>query len=639
MIGAMGMHKNKSLPAAAAMNKLLQRISPALVMVAVLALAGCGGGGGDSSSPPPAPPAPSVPTMSLQQSTVDVTAPITDVFPKPATFAVDISNVAPGAQVWFQLTNVPNIVRDIDLGTTSSGISFTLTYRPASSLQPDTYRSVIAIAACLEQSCSAPIAGSGATVTINYTVTPPVGAYPSISASTSTVSAELLHTFAANKQLPTVSVSYAGLLEPPYVQTTLAADFLLDAHINYTSPLSLVSFLKDGSVVGRGRHQGTITLTACIDSTCTHQLAGSPMVINVDVNATDTIPLPNGNTLKLVALRHRGFVWSQARGKFYLAQPSATPGGNGSLVTYDPVSEITETLAALGTQPGPITISDDNEYVYVGDRRSPVIRRFALSTLATTTISLGSSADGQTHYPRDIRVTPGVPTRFAVALGDESQNASGNLVRVYDGITALPQEFSVAADLNAHAESICWNGSAQSLVGARLSSWGLQTNALGSIHEMSVSASGVALIETAHNITYGRSYEGQLQCDGGRVYTDEGKIYDPATNLVETLTGTSPRLMRVSPDIDAGKVFGLGLTDPVGAEITSYYQISSHDAASLNETAVVRLPIEVRGDMLQFMRWGQNGVALSAGAFAPFAGADNSFAPYLVLVSGPLVAQ
>lgn len=136
-------------------------------------IGGCGGGGG-GGSPPSTPP-----SLTVTASTISASATTAETAPNSLINAT-VSNPGSG-QYYFSKSFTTNGLASITAANNATVGTFTLQYRPPSSLAPGTYKDTLTIEACEDSACQQQIAGSPVTITVNYVVSEGPGTAPQLS--------------------------------------------------------------------------------------------------------------------------------------------------------------------------------------------------------------------------------------------------------------------------------------------------------------------------------------------------------------------------------------------------------------------------------------------------------------------------
>lgn len=610
----------------------LRRYVYGCIGFSALTLQACGGGGGGST--------PAGPSFTLDKYSIIINEPISQTAPNTEFVQVTLNQIPETSAVYVRLRSNGNTLRDFDAERSAVGARLNLYFLPPSSIPAGQYNHTLEVTMCLDSACASPIAGSGASIAVSFNAYRPVGAQAArVTATASQVTADVLYNNSYGRELAPIGLTYTNVTNYPYVSSSFT-DKIQSVNVGSVSTVAGDARirLKAAELLPRGAHAESVVLAVCFDSTCANQLDGSPLTVQIDYNISNVVRLANGNVLTLLEIPHGDFVWSANASKFFLTQPPLSGATAGKLLTHDPLANGTQEIAALGAQPGPIAVTSDGQFVYVGDMQVSEIKRISAAGVPSGALSLGNAPSGLPRFARDIDVAPGDPTLIAVATGGHYSPIDADSVFIFRNGNRLADAIGPRMDpiTDPFVEQICWGQNSQTLYGLGFGTVNLSTFSSGRAYEMSVSATGVTMVESTAGTSYGLQHEGRLRCQNGLAYTDEGKIYNPATNAISAL-GTYPQHpTRAVPDAVLNKVFALQFLQTSD----SFYSLRSFDATTHAQIASVPLPIEIQGRTLQMVRWGVNGVAFSL----DWGQSDSRLVyrdpfKYVVLVTGPLVTQ
>jgi hypothetical protein len=395
----------------------------------------------------------------------------------------------------------------------------------------------------------------------------------------------------------TVTNSVVGITGAPYAATD-------DTHSTITPAF------RAQNQLGPGTYSDTIQVTACLDSACVNPVPGSPFTIPLTytIDGTTTTSGTYGYTVTVLPLGALDIAWDAARAVFYVAEGVTPffPNAVSQVATLDPATGESGTAAALPSLPNTLTLSDDGSLLYVGLWGS--IRRFTVPALTPDiTITLGQDAGGGYFYAGDMRTLPGAPHSLLVARGVQvTPGQTSGLVLFDDAVVrgsalgaGTQPPFVATLEFGADA-SVLYGGSV-----------GLPTLDL---YTLSIGPSGVALGSDAQQVGSGRlHYANQF------LYTDDGKVFDPAT---ATIVGGYPGnayVTAVLPDLANGRIFAI--SNATGASPA----VQLFDPTFKTLLASVPLVLGY-GNITRVVRYGSQGLALVG---------DSG---YVVLISGAFVA-
>ena len=218
-------------------------------------------------------------------------------------------------------------------------------------------------------------------------------------------------------------------------------------------------------------------------------------------SAPSTAPAPMALAPAVLSLKTNDLAFDPTRQLLYASVPSTVAQYGNTIVTIDPQAAKITASIAVGSEPGPLAISGDGHYLYVGLNGANAVRPVDLTTgTAGQVFSVGSSPASQ------LLVLAGQPTAVAVSVG--------GALTIYDNGVARSQVTGYASTINA----ITAGSSASVLYGYDNTDTGfdLSTIAVGST---GVTATG----------SYGCLISGfgvTIRADGSRVYGDSGQVVD-----------------------------------------------------------------------------------------------------------------
>jgi trimeric autotransporter adhesin len=391
-------------------------------------------------------------------------------------------------------------------------------------------------------------------------------------------------------------------------------------------------------------------LTNSFDATSVVQWNGSPRAaslspqgqLQIQVSASDiatagfaqiTIsnPGPGGGTTTVeyqvlyqpavVTQATNDLVWDPVNQVIYISVPGSASTHANQVCILNPTTAAIVTCQAAGSEPDVLAISEDSQFLYVGEDGTGTVQRFTLPGLVPDiTYSLGNYDSAQSYYALDLQVAPGAPHTTAVSKGvlDTSGPAVGGIT-IFDDSTPRPTSTPEDGYPGGGAfGSIQWGSDATALYAANNESTGYD------FYTLTVSSSGVVLNYDYPSVFWN---PGRIHYDSGTglVYSDDGyHAIDPSTGLpagIFEVGGGWP----LAPDSALNTVFGLSKYVWQG---NANFTIEILDMT--HYTFMNRVPFSAAQDDLtglnRFIRWGTNGLAV------------NDTAGNLYLISGPFVS-
>jgi hypothetical protein len=265
---------------------------------------------------------------------------------------------------------------------------------------------------------------------------------------------------------------------------------------------------------------------------------------------------------------------------------------------------------STGSEAGKLAVSTDGTYIYAGINDAGSVHRYTLPALQSDIdIPLGSNSYGP-YYAIDVEVEPGSSHSVAVSRGVKaiSPRELGGIV-IYDDAVARPQSVPGTGPGPGPIDSLLWNPNGQSL-------YGLDTETTGSpLYLMSVSSAGVQL-QTGPSATGFLGNYLHFDSTTGYLYSDTGKVINPATNAVigsfsfnATQGGFSTNPIMV-PDGKLNIAYFLG--QPVWGFTQGSYVLEAYDLTHFTFLGAIALP-NISGTPSKMSRWGSNGLAILTG--------------------------
>jgi hypothetical protein len=552
------------------------------------ALTACGGGGSGGGGAP----AIQVGTSTVSASTSVVNGAIVSV-------PVSLILSSPRTDYYRSRWTTHGII-DAALNVNSPA-SVTINFKPGTSLQPGTYTDQVGLEACSDSACATPIAGSAVTINTTYTVTSVDAAHePSVYFSQTSVSVQALAIDALVQPTITLPFTLTNFPQGPYLATSITGSAVTGAYIATSSATqgTVTIYVPVATDLEAGDHTATISVTACLDVTCANPVQGSPFQITVDYSIGNTITVagPNGYTIQAMAQQVESMVWDSVHQLLYVVLPFDSTG-TSHIAAIDPVTQTMSAPVALDSSAfGPMAISDDGQFVYVG-LSNGTVQRLLLPQLTTDNrivLPLGLGL-----YPADVRVAPGAPHTIAVALSGDPFGDIGNEERgvaVFDDNAMRPNE-TIASGYpltGVTVDYLQWI-SGSSLYG---SGYGPASNGQGSFFSMAVDTTGISSSTSIGGVTGGRMHYAQ------KLYTDFGTIFDPVSGEINSTLSSTPNLYGLLPDSISGRLFVSS-----GMQIQGTIQLQALDLQQLTPLAQILMP-PLASQQREWALWGQNGIVI-----------------------------
>jgi len=437
------------------------------------------------------------------------------------------------------------------------------------SSRPTTFRSMTRITAAIPASDVA--AASTATITV-VNPAPGGGVSPAVSLRVHDPSPRITSvnpsTIVAGSANTTLSISGANFSTSSVVQwngNARAATFISATALSLTLNTSDVSSPGTGRlvIVNPGSSGASNTMAVAI-------VAASPT-------------LTVGGT---IALKNTDIISDPTRGVIYASVPSSGGANANSVVKIDPLTASIVGSVVVGSEPGPMAISDDGTYLYVGLGGAPSVVRVHLPTFTKDIeFQLGNNAIRGPMYAEDLVVLPGLPRSVVVSRRNSCCSPRHEGVAIYDDGVARPR----VTDLHTGSNRIVRGPSA-----ARLYGYNNETTEFG-FRSIRVNPDGLLEEIIATSLVSGLGVD--IEFDGAYVYSTNGSVIDP---VALKRIGSIPASGTVCPDAASARVHYLAS----GAIQTFHY-------ASFNAIGSVAAP--ALNGLTRLARWGVDGLAAGGG--------------------------
>lgn len=270
----------------------------------------------------------------------------------------------------------------------------------------------------------------------------------------------------------------------------------------------------------------------------------------------------------------------------YVALPRMATAQPNTVVALDVGSGSIVWSVPIAGSPNVLAISDDGQFLYVGQRYDPNIVRITLATHSPDLIiPLGSPS----YYASVVAVSPGNPR--TIAVGREINNAwpSNVGVTIYDDSVPRPQ----STPGHDYPSSFVFGGSPGLIYGY---------NGISSSFEfytIAIDATGATNAAVRQNVL--SSYGRRLVYANGKIYASDGSVIDPSTqSVVGHVAGFNVSASLV-PSSDGQVIYTVGAAGTVIAADAKTY-------APLGSVAIS----DASGGASSIVRWGQNGIAFIA---------------------------
>jgi hypothetical protein len=363
-------------------------------------------------------------------------------------------------------------------------------------------------------------------------------------------------------------------------------------------------------------------LTAVAQAAVTASNSGTVSPTSNSIPFSVNAAPPTGSQISVHSTGGNNLVWDATAAKIYVSMPGVQGDAGDAIAIVDPVSGTISSSGFLGSDPAPLSLSDDGKYLYTALYGENAIQQLTLPgfTVNTAWNVGGVGSFSGPFYALDLQVAPGASQTTAVTLANFGVSPSSVAVVIYDGPT--PRSTPLQSTLYPYS-GLKWAGTASTLYAV---DQGIPQDFL----VLAIGSSGAILGQ--HYDRVFNAYSANIHFDAGTglVYTDAGQAIQPSNGTIVGSYGASGLAV---PDSILGRVFILGQTSPqVG---TSNYTIESFNQTSF--AAIGSITIQnVVGTPTSFIRWGNNGLAFTTriGGTADFIGTGPG---QLYVVSGSFV--
>jgi hypothetical protein len=495
-----------------------------------------------------------------------------------------------------------------------SGLSVNLSihFKNPFELPVGVYSDTIQVRACLEWPCVNNVVGSPKTINVTYTILAPISP-PTVTLSQSSLSIEGFVLDTAAPPWQTFDMSFNDIGTPA---TNLHFEVAGTTNAIISSGFDI--FGSDPNMVGRvtmvpnspaslgaGSFTDTVTVKACLDSQCLHELAGSPATATLHYLVSDTITGPNGFKIRPLPIWAGGIAWDAARQRFYVSIPISASSNANSIGILDPATWQITSYVPVGTNPGELEMSADGQYLYVVLNTGGNVQRMNLSTMTVeATIPMGTTNGGSSQlFPRELHVSPDSPLTFAVV---RSVGGTPYDLAVFDDATMRTQ--TVGGATPDKVSTFRWE------TGSRIFAVDNTTN--GTAFQIAADANGLSVTSQQVNVA---PLAGRAFLEDGQMVMQTGLVFDPLTYAPAGSFALGPTNSFASTTLDAdiGRAFFY-----VDGSIKSF-DLSSHAPIA----SQVLFPTDQSSSGAQMIRWGSDGLAL----------VNNHAGVGLLIINGPFV--
>jgi hypothetical protein len=338
-------------------------------------------------------------------------------------------------------------------------------------------------------------------------------------------------------------------------------------------------------------------LSAVTQATITVSNSGTTLPASNSMPFSVNAAPPAGNQISVYSTGGNDLVWDALAGKIYVSMPGIQGDAGDAVAIVDPIAGSVSSSGFLGSDPAPLSISDDGLFLYTALYGENAIQQLTLPSFTVNAAwNLGGAGSfSGPYYALDLQVAPGASQTTAVTLANFDVSPSSVAVVVYDGSTARSTPLQSAA----YAYSgLKWAGTASTI-------YAVDQGIPQSFLVLGVTSSGAVLNQRYDRVF--NTYSPGIHYDGGTglVYTDAGQAFQPSNGTIVGSYGASGIAV---PDSTLNRVFILGQTTAQAG--TSGYTIESFDQAQFTPIGSITIQ-NVVGAPTALIRWGSNGLAFT----------------------------
>lgn len=296
---------------------------------------------------------------------------------------------------------------------------------------------------------------------------------------------------------------------------------------------------------------------------------------------------PALSVARTITLTHTDLAYDETRGLLYASVPGSAAQYGNTVVAIDPQSGAVTKAVSVGSNPSPVAITDDGQYLYVGLTGAPKIVRVALSSF-TVDLEISIPGDGflGSAYAEDIVPIPGLPRTIAVSTrysGVSPRNA---------GTILFDDNVARSARGSDHTGS---NRITRGLNASRIYGYNNETTEFG-FRSVLVTPDGLREETVKSGLVGGFGVD--IEYSGGFVYATTGEVVDVAAMQK---FGTIPANGVVRPDAANARVhFASGTT------ISTYHYTTFAGIGTFSNAALA--------SHTRLVRWGTDGLAVGGGS-------------------------
>lgn len=306
-------------------------------------------------------------------------------------------------------------------------------------------------------------------------------------------------------------------------------------------------------------------------------------LILASVSALPNVAQAQNFEATILELLTNDLIYDPVSDRIYASVPStAGPGLGNTITTINPATGQIENSVFVGSEPGPLAISDDGQFIYVGLDGSATIRRYDVATAtAEMEFTLGTGIHGPL-FAEDIEVLAGDPHAVAVSIYRKGVSPRHGGVAIFDdGV----KRTNMTRD-HTGSNRITLSDFADVLYG-----YNNETTEFG-FRRLAVASDGVSELEVIRDLI--RGFGVDIEFEDGAVYATTGGSVDPEAL---TLNGTYNANGLVEADAVLGKVYFLDGENLKTFDLATFVLLDTDPIAG------------IMGSTSSLIRWGAEGLA------------------------------
>ena len=327
-----------------------------------------------------------------------------------------------------------------------------------------------------------------------------------------------------------------------------------------------------------------------------------------------TVLAAPGANSKLTALNLSALdlAWDAKNSRLYAAVQEFDAAYPNTIAAIDPAMGMIKGATNVGSNPFHLSVSAEEQYLYVGFEGATNVSRLALPGLdSPLTWPLHDPNGYGPFFAVDVKAAPVDPHTTAVDMWvypyHAAQGSMACCISIYDDAVQRPKIVDFLS-----GKALVPLGQEVQFPDFDVIAWGATDSILGSVdnyyqsstpfYSLEVDASGPTLLAIYPSLS---DPDIRLHSDNGLIYLDNGKVVNPVTGALVGSYGASGIVV---PDSLLNRVFILGQT---AAQVDSNsYTIQSFNQNTFEMVSSTTIPNLV-GVPIALVRWGTSGLALA----------------------------